>query len=153
MLPSGRRLAIDYGDVRIGLAISDTTALVASPLRTIQNSVDNVVALNQEIASIVLDDAISVVYIGLPIHLSGGEGTSTEKVRHFAQELRSYIGSSHIEMRLVDERLSTKSAISQAKSIGKKLTREDVDQMAAVAILEFALQWESSSGRLAGDEI
>ena len=152
MLPSGRRLAIDYGDVRIGLAISDTTALVASPLRTIQNSVDNVVALNQEIASIVLDDAISVVYIGLPIHLSGGEGTSTEKVRHFAQELRSYIGS-HIEMRLVDERLSTKSAISQAKSIGKKLTREDVDQMAAVAILEFALQWESSSGRLAGDEI
>lgn len=152
MLPSGRRLAIDYGDIRIGLAISDTTALVASPLRTIQNSVDNVVALNQEIASIVLDDAISVVYIGLPIHLSGGEGTSTEKVRHFAQELRSYIGS-HIEMRLVDERLSTKSAISQAKSIGKKLTREDVDQMAAVAILEFALQWESSSGRLAGDEI
>lgn len=152
MLPSGRRLAIDYGDVRIGLAISDTTALVASPLRTIQNRVDNVVALNQEIASIVLDDAISVVYIGLPIHLSGGEGTSTEKVRHFAQELRSYIGS-HIEMRLVDERLSTKSAISQAKSIGKKLTRDDVDQMAAVAILEFALQWESSSGRLAGDEI
>ena len=152
MLPSGRRLAIDYGDVRIGLAISDTTALVASPLRTIQNRVDNVVALNQEIASIVLEDAISVVYIGLPIHLSGGEGTSTEKVRHFAQELRSYI-ESHIEMRLVDERLSTKSAISQAKSIGKKLTRDDVDQMAAVAILEFALQWESSSGRLAGDEI
>jgi len=152
MLPSGRRLAIDYGDVRIGLAISDTTALVASPLRTIKNSVDNVVAVNQEIASIVLDEAISVIYIGLPIHLSGGEGTSAEKVRHFAQELRSYI-ESHMEMRLVDERLSTKSAISQAKSIGKKLTREDVDQMAAVAILEFALQWESSSGRLAGDEI
>ena len=152
MLPSGRRLAIDYGDVRIGLAISDTTALVASPLQTIKNSVDNVVALNQEIASIVHDEAIRVVYIGLPIHLSGGEGASAEKARHFAQELRSYIGS-HIEMRLVDERLSTKSAISHAKSIGKKLTREDVDQMAAVAILEFALQWESSSGRLAGDEI
>lgn len=152
MLPSGRRLAIDYGDVRIGLAISDTTALVVSPLRTIKNSVDNVVAVNQEIASIVLDEAISVIYIGLPIHLSGGEGTSAEKVRHFAQELRSYI-ESHVETRLVDERLSTKSAISQAKSIGKKLTREDVDPMAAVAILEFALQWESSSGRLAGDEI
>jgi len=152
MLPSGRRLAIDFGDVRIGLAVSDTTALVASPLRTIKNSDDNVVAVNEEIASIVLDEAISVVYIGLPIHLSGGEGTSAEKVRHFAQELRSYIGS-HIEMRLVDERLSTKSAVSHAKSIGKKLTREDVDQMAAVAILEFALQWESSSGRLAGDEI
>jgi len=152
MLPSGRRLAIDFGDVRIGLAVSDTTALVASPLRTIKNSDDNVVAVNEELASIVLDEAISVVYIGLPIHLSGCEGTSAEKVRHFAQELRSYIGS-HMEMRLVDERLSTKSAISQAKSIGKKLTREDVDQMAAVAILEFALQWESSSGRLAGDEI
>ena len=152
MLPSGRRLAIDFGDVRIGLAVSDTTALVVSPLRTIKNSDDNVVAVNEEIASIVLDEAISVVYIGLPIHLSGGEGTSAEKVRHFARELRSYIGS-HMEMRLVDERLSTKSAISQAKSIGKKLTREDVDQMAAVAILEFALQWESSSGRLAGDEI
>ena len=152
MLPSGRRLAIDFGDVRIGLAVSDSTALVASPLRTIKNSVDNVVAVNEEIATIVLDEAISVVYIGLPMHLSGGEGTSAEKVRHFAQELRSYMGS-HVETRLVDERLSTKSAISQANSIGKRLTREDVDQMAAVAILEFALQWESSSGRLAGDEI
>ena len=152
MLPSGRRLAIDYGDVRIGLAISDITALVASPLRTIKNSGDNSAAVIQEVASIIQDEAISVVYIGLPIHLSGGEGTSTEKVRDFAQELRSHIAS-HIETRLVDERLSTKSAINQARSMGKKLTRDDVDQMAAVAILEFALHWESSSGRLAGDEI
>ena len=152
MLPSGRRLAIDYGDVRIGLATSDITALVASPLRTIKNSVDNSAVVIQEVASIVQDEAISVVYIGLPIHLSGGEGTSTEKVRDFAQELRSHIAS-HIETRLVDERLSTKSAINQARSMGKKLTRDDVDQMAAVAILEFALHWESSSGRLAGDEI
>ncbi len=152
MLPSGRRLAIDYGDVRIGLAISDTTALVASPLRTIKNSGDNSAAVIQEVASIIQDEAISVVYIGLPIHLSGGEGTSTEKVRDFAQELRSHIAS-HIETRLVDERLSTKSAINLARSMGKKLTRDDVDQMAAVAILEFALHWESSSGRLAGDEI
>jgi putative Holliday junction resolvase len=145
-------LAIDYGDVRIGLAISDTTALVASPLRTIKNSGDNSAAVIQEVASIIQDEAISVVYIGLPIHLSGGEGTSTEKVRNFAQELRSHI-ESPIETRLVDERLSTKSAINQARSMGKKLTRDDVDQMAAVAILEFALHWESSSGRLAGDEI
>lgn len=152
MLPSGRRLAIDYGDVRIGLAISDITALVASPLRTIKNSVDNSAVVIQEVASIIQDEAISVIYIGLPIHLSGGEGTSTEKVRDFAQELRSHIAS-HIETRLVDERLSTKSAINQARSMGKKLTRDDVDQMAAVAILEFALHWESSSGRLAGDEI
>jgi len=152
VLPSGRRLAIDYGDVRIGLAISDATALVASPLRTIKNSVDNSAAVIQEVASIVQDEAISFVYIGLPIHLSGGEGTSTEKVRHFAQELRSYI-ESHVEIRLVDERLSTKSAINQAISVGKKLTRDDVDQMAAVAILEFALHWERSSGVLAGDEI
>jgi putative Holliday junction resolvase len=152
VLPSGRRLAIDYGDVRIGLAISDITALVASPLRTIKNSVDNSAVVIQEVASIVQDEAISVVYIGLPIHLSGGEGTSTEKVRDFAQELRSHIAS-HIETRLVDERLSTKSAINQARSMGKKLTRDDVDQMAAVAILEFALHWESSSGRLAGHEI
>jgi len=152
VLPSGRRLAIDYGDVRIGLAISDITALVASPLRTIKNSGDNSAAVIQEVASIIQDEAISVVYIGLPIHLSGGEGTSTEKVRDFAQELRSHIAS-HIETRLVDERLSTKSAINQARSMGKKITRDDVDQMAAVAILEFALHWESSSGRLAGDEI
>jgi putative Holliday junction resolvase len=145
-------LAIDYGDVRIGLAISDITALVASPLRTIKNSVDNSAVVIQEVASIVQDEAISVVYIGLPIHLSGGEGTSTEKVRDFAQELRSHIAS-HIETRLVDERLSTKSAKNQARSMGKKLTRDDVDQMAAVAILEFALHWESSSGRVDGHEI
>lgn len=150
MLPSGRRLAIDYGDVRIGLAISDFTGLIASPYKTlVDDSSDN----SKSIAAIVeltLLEEISVVYVGLPLHLSGEESSSSQKAKVFATALKEAIGSK-IKVRLLDERLSTKSAVNQSHSIGKKLKRDEIDQMAAVSILESALNAERVSGGLAGN--
>lgn len=150
MLPSGRRLAIDYGDVRIGLAISDFTGLIASPYKTlVDDSSDN----SKSIAAIVeltLLEEISVVYVGLPLHLSGEESSSSQKAKVFATALKEAIGSK-ITVRLLDERLSTKSAVNQSHSIGKKLDRDQIDQMAAVSILESALNAERVSGGLAGN--
>jgi putative Holliday junction resolvase len=152
MLPSGRRLAIDYGEVRIGLAMSDPTGTLSSPLMTLRNEVSNPDGTFQAISEVVDANEIRVIYIGLPLHLSGEEGASSEKVRIFAAGLRTHV-SLQMPIQLLDERLSTKAAINQANAMGKKLGRDEVDQMAAVAILEFALSVEKSIGNFAGNAI
>ena len=152
MLPSGRRLAIDYGEVRIGLAMSDPTGTLSSPLMTLRNDVANPVGTFQSISEMVDTNEIRVIYIGLPLHLSGEEGASSEKVRIFAAGLRRHVNA-QMPIQLLDERLSTKEAINKANALGKKLGRDEIDQMAAVAILEFALSVEKSIGNFAGNAI
>jgi RNase H-fold protein (predicted Holliday junction resolvase) len=73
-------------------------------------------------------------------------------VRAFAAGLRKHVNL-QVPIQLLDERLSTKVAINQANAMGKKLGRDEVDQMAAVAILEFALSVEKSIGNFAGNAI
>ena len=148
MLISGRRLALDYGDVRIGVSISDPTGIVVSPLTTIRNDGETGSAIS-EISRLIDENEIVVVYIGLPLHLSGIEGESSAKVRVFSGKLREKL-SAKIEMRLVDERLSTAAAEREAREAGKNLTKQNVDQWAAIAILESALNKEKLSGELAG---
>ena len=145
---AGRRLAIDYGDVRIGLAMSDKSGIVASPLETITNSQDRK-EIFQRISSIITAQEISVVYVGLPLQLSGQEGTSAAKAKFFAQEMSTHVPvGTHI--RLIDERLSTSSAEKIARESGQKLSRSEIDQFAAVAILESALNAEKARGDFAG---
>lgn len=148
MLISGRRLAIDYGDVRIGVSISDPTCIVVSPLTTIRNSGEIEKVLTQ-VKEIVEENAIVVVYVGLPLHLSGNEGESAAKVRYFVTQLSQTL-SKDISVRLFDERLSTASAEREARERGKRLSKSDIDQWAAVSILETALNSEKASGQLAG---
>lgn len=148
MLISGRRLAIDYGDVRIGMSISDPTCIVVSPLTTIINSGEIEKVLTR-LTEIVEENEIVVVYVGLPLHLSGTEGESAAKVREFAQQLSRTLPP-NIAVRLLDERLSTASAEREARDTGKRISRENIDQWAAVSILENALNSEKLSGQLAG---
>jgi len=148
MLISGRRLAIDYGDVRIGVSISDPTCIVVSPLTTISNSGEIEKVLTR-LTEIVEENEIVVVYVGLPLHLSGTEGESAAKVREFAQQLSQTLPT-NIAVRLLDERLSTASAEREARDTGKRISRENIDQWAAVSILENALNSEKLSGQLAG---
>lgn len=147
MLISGRRLGLDYGYARIGVSISDATAMLASPLMTIKKAeLDHHV---DEVCSLVRQHDVAVVYIGLPLHLSGNEGESALKARKFADVLQRKIGD-HVQIRLVDERLTTTTAQRQARESGNRLSKENIDQWAAVAILENALHKERSSGELAG---
>lgn len=148
MLISGRRLAIDYGDVRIGMSISDPTCIVVSPLTTIINSGEIEKVLTR-LTEIVEENEIVVVYVGLPLHLSGTEGESAAKVREFAQQLSRTLPP-NIAVRLLDERLSTASAEREARDTGKRISRENIDQWAAVSILENALNSEKLCGQLAG---
>ena len=149
MLRPGRRLAVDVGQARVGLAITDIHAILASPLATVNrleslsDSVEAVIA-----ASSVVGELLEV-YVGVPINLQGKSTLSTDDALTFASALQEASG---LEVRLIDERLTTSMANNQLKQIGKsqKDARSTIDQMAAVAILEFALSVEKNTGLAPG---
>jgi putative Holliday junction resolvase len=147
----GARLAIDYGERRIGIAKSDNSRLIAFPVVTLNNSesTDNIFSA---IKDIVTESNAMLVYIGLPLHLSGKESASSEKARVFAGVLKQHLPQ-EIQIRLLDERLTTSSAVGELKNAGLKSSRQSIDQLAAVKILEFALEVERLSGEAAGHEV
>jgi len=147
----GARLAIDYGERRIGIAKSDNSRLIASPLVTLDNS-ESTGNVYSAIKDIVSESNAMLVYIGLPLHLSGKESASSEKARVFAGLLKQHLPQ-EIQIRLLDERLTTSSAVGELKNAGLKSSRESIDQLAAVKILEFALEVERLSGKAAGNEV
>ncbi len=142
----GKRLAFDYGDVRIGVAVSDQEAILASPLTTLNNDENT---LQRELSELFFDISPIHIYIGSPTHLSGAVSSSSVKARLFGEMLRDNFG---VDVYLIDERFSTKSAEMQMKSIGKSASRnrEIIDQFAAANILEFALQIEKNQLKPAG---
>ena len=147
----GARLAIDYGERRIGIAKSDNSRLIASPVVTLDNS-ESTSNVYSAIKDIVKESNAMLVYIGLPLHLSGKESESSEKARVFAGLLKQHLPQ-EVQVRLLDERLTTSSAVGELKNAGLKSSRESIDQLAAVKILEFALEVERLSGEAAGDEV
>lgn len=135
-----RRLAVDVGSARIGLAISEGT--LALPLETLIADAQAITRI-QEIAT---TRDVDVVYVGLPLNLKGEFTASTTKAIEFAQLLEN-VG---LVVRLIDERLTTKSAQNMLQKAGKKVkeSREYIDAQAAALILDFALS--SERGNLAG---
>jgi putative Holliday junction resolvase len=104
------------------------------------------------IKDIVTESNAMLIYIGLPLHLSGKESASSEKARVFAGLLKQHLPP-EIQIRLLDERLTTSSAVGELRNAGLKGSRESIDQLAAVKILEFALEVERLSGKAAGHEV
>ena len=149
----GKRLGIDVGSVRIGLASCDADGILASPLPALKRSSDNEVLI-VEIKNLVAELEIIEVVIGDPISMSGNITSSTSDARQLASEIAAAI---IVPVRLVDERLTTVSAQAKLRQSGKD-TREAktlIDSASAVEILEHALTTERSTGNapgvLAGD--
>ena len=109
----GRRIAFDYGDVRIGVAASDADSIICSPLINL-NSSDK--SLLKSIAEIFLDIQPIQIFVGRPALLSGKDGAATDKAVAFADSLR---GITDVEVIMVDERLSTVSAARNLREAGK----------------------------------
>jgi putative Holliday junction resolvase len=133
MESKGKVLAIDLGEKRIGLAISDET-------RTIAAGYDVMARKSRKedferYAQIVEAEAITLIVVGLPITLSGDEGQRAAWVRHYAAELRESIS---VPLEFWDERYSTKEAEASLYARGKrgKKMRERVDAVAAAFILQ-----------------
>jgi putative Holliday junction resolvase len=145
---SGRRLAIDVGKARIGIAISDFHGILASPVSTLdRNQFDaNPSTL---VASIEDFESLLEIYVGLPLNMQGSITSSTEDAVAVARTIGELTS---LAVRLVDERLTTSISNAQLKEVGKtqKQARGSIDQMAAVAILEYALQVERNSGLTPG---
>ena len=81
----GRILGVDYGDVRVGLALSDTTKLIASPLKTIQNK--NSGLLISELKEIISENDVESIVVGFPVGMKGQDTNQTVKVKDFIQSL------------------------------------------------------------------
>lgn len=136
----GRRLGIDYGQARVGIAICDMDGLVATPLITLKNDK----TLFAKLDELINEHNIVGVYLGKPKHLSGVEGATVELVSQFAQRFDE---SFSLPITYVDERLTSGGAEKLLKSAGKssKESKGLIDQLAAVAILELGIQIEKRS--------
>ena len=146
---SGVRVGIDIGTVRIGVARSDRDGYLATPVETVDRGSEN--PIGQLVSLIAELEAIEVI-VGLPLSLNGSHTASTEDALVMARELSE---NTHVPVRLIDERLTTVSAHSALRAAGKKQkqTRSVIDQVAAVMILQHALDSERSSGNLPGKDI
>ncbi|SFD05517.1 Holliday junction resolvase RuvX [Streptomyces aidingensis] len=140
----GRRLSVDVGEARIGVASSDPDGLLATPVETVPGR--DVPAAHRRLAALVTEYEPLEVVVGLPRSLSGREGPAAGRVRVFAQELARRIAP--VPVRLVDERLSTVTAAQRMRDSGvpARKGRGRIDQAAAVVILEAALETERVSG-------
>ena len=131
----GRRLAFDYGDVRIGVAVCDPDGILATPLEFLATKDPS---LKSSILALCEEYEPTKIYVGLPLNLSGEESESTKKALAFSDLLTRLVSC---PVKLIDERLTTSSAsasLSQA-GLSAKDARKKIDSQSAVIILESGL--------------
>jgi putative Holliday junction resolvase len=146
----GVRLGVDVGSVRVGVAASDPSGILASPVETVRRDEKNNTDLDRIFALVDEYDAVEVI-VGLPRSLSGAEGKAAASARAYADLLAARLaqGSRPVPVQLSDERLTTVIAgrtLSERGVRGKK-HRAVVDQAAAVLILQAWLDAERSADR------
>lgn len=135
--PRGRRLAIDWGERRIGLAVSDPSGTVASPVGAIVRRAGKRPPIAEIVRRAEALEAREFV-VGLPLDESGGETPRTVEVRHVAAELERRTG---FPVALVDERYTTAIALRAVREMGgdPRERKGDVDALAAAVLLRHAL--------------
>lgn len=149
---TGVRLGVDVGTVRVGLAASDPSGIMATPIRTLARaeSTNKDVVVVAEAA----DEAQALeVVVGLPLNMKGEDTASTAAARAWANTLKGL--RPQLRVVLVDERLTSVTAhraLHDSGVAGRK-HRTHVDQQAAVLILQAALDTERGTGRPPGAEV
>lgn len=138
---SGVRVGVDVGDVRVGVARTDPAGILATPLETITGQMPQSI---DELTSLIEFENPLEVIVGLPRSLSGSEGRAAQKTRAYASALAEKI---NVPVRVIDERLTTVSAHQAMHTSGRpgRKHRRVVDQVAAVMILQQALEIERST--------
>ena len=128
-----RFLGIDYGTVRIGLALSDPTGILASPLPFLENQAPQQVT--NALSELIQTHQIAGLVIGLPRNMDGTYGPSAQKVRDFIAQIQKSIS---LPVTQIDERLTTAQASKQLSGIGlnQKDLRKKIDSSSACLILQ-----------------
>lgn len=131
-----RVLGIDFGERRIGLALSDPSGTLASPLPTLKRRKGKRPPLSA-LAEIAADHGVEAVVVGLPLTLDGGDSDWTRTVREVGRALGERTG---LPVHFVDERLTSVRAERAVRSLGlpkkKREEKERVDAAAAILILQ-----------------
>jgi putative Holliday junction resolvase len=130
-----RFLGVDYGESRIGLAVSDVGRRLASPLAQLGNK--SYAELMPDIARIVVGQGVGLVVVGLPLEMSGREGESAAKARAFAAALSPYLNG--VDIVFMDERLTSSEAEkSLVRDFGLSRAKRGriLDKLAAARILQ-----------------
>jgi len=127
-------LGVDLGARRIGLAISDVTATLATPLTVLRRA--SKPALDHEaIVAVAREAQVERIVVGLPRSLSGSDGPAARSVRDEVSELRAAAGED-LPVELHDERFTTVTATRQLREAGRRRVRDSVDAAAAAVILQ-----------------
>ena len=129
-----RALALDLGDRRIGVAVSDADERVASPVTVLERTRDRQ-RLHRQIAELVVEWDVAILVVGLPLSLDGRTGPAAAKVEAEAAELGKVVG---VPIELHDERLSTVTAerMLKERDLDGRARRKVVDMVAASVILQ-----------------
>ena len=128
----GRYLAVDFGDVRIGLALSDPLKIISSSYKTLKNTgLENILS---ELKDIIINEEVELIVLGHPLGLDGNKTEKTLQVEQFYEKLKE----TGIPVKLYDESFSTVRAHRIIHDMGKKTgkNKEMVDMLAAQVILE-----------------
>ena len=149
---SGVRIAVDVGTVRVGVAASDPTGVLASPVTVVRRDPRAGSDL-EALATLIAEREAVEVIVGLPRTLRGTDSASTLDARDYAAALARRIAP--VPVRLVDERLTTVTATRGLRSAGRsaRAARGSVDAAAAVVLLDAALDRERATGEPAGDPV
>ncbi len=126
-----RALAIDFGDTRVGLAISDQSQTLASGYGYIKFKGYN--DLVEKLLEICEKEGVGEIAVGQPLNMDGSRGPATAKAEKLVELLKSKI---NYPVNLVDERLTTVEAGKQIHASGKKIRKGRIDEVAATIILQ-----------------
>lgn len=130
-----RIMAIDYGSKRVGVAITDPLCTIAQPLLTLKPRSDS--DLIKRLKCIADENDVGLILVGNPLSLSGEPTAMSREIARFLRKLSLQID---IEVRMWDERYTSKYAMKRMKSLGLSSTKEDIDRIAASVILDEYLQ-------------
>ena len=126
-------MALDYGDVRLGIALSDVTRFLASGYENYTRT-----SLDQDcklISDIVSNNNVKIIVIGLPINMDGSKGERVEKTYEFAEYLKKF---TEAKIEFLDERLTSASAekILISADVSRKKRKDVLDKLSATIILQ-----------------
>lgn len=143
LTPNRRLLGLDIGEKTVGLALSDLSRTVATPMRTLVLKKFSQVAV--QILDICVEHEVAALVIGLPVNMDGTEGPRCQSVRQFARNLEAHFD---MEMAFWDERLSTVAVTKTMieADISRHKRAKNVDKLAASYILQGALDFIKNHG-------
>jgi putative holliday junction resolvase len=132
-------LAVDWGERRIGLALSDETQILAQPLTTLTRRAGKRFPMAQLLQLISKHDVVGII-VGLPLDESGAEGDAAHAARALADGIKRRVGED-LEVRMWDERMTTARILGAIREMGgtTRGRKEQVDAMAAALLLQHYL--------------